>query len=575
MGQLCGSGRIGSLVGVRRARVAVLAIVAAIVGAGVVVGLAACGKVADVPLYVVLPEADVPGVTPVFQDVHSLRLSVRGGTPGGSDMVVFGEHVQDFVPGKTQVISLHGLTGGHSRYVVLEGLEETADEYEAGQGPTILARGVSAPGDYLAPGQSEPTGKKYPSVTIFLGRIGEFAPVRATLSDARAFFTTADLGKGRFAFAGGVGWDDATGRAVALPSVEIFDENGFAFERATADLAAPRAFAASAPIAAGGELIAGGVSNPAAGASAVDQAEFLGADGTPTGQTPKAIARTFAAASVFQKDGGPHVLFAGGSSTFDVMQPDSALQELVGDHFVSDLGSLQAKRACFTATELADGRVLFAGGYARVPVFGGNEIVGVTETAELLDTSSPLAHSDAPPMTTKRWAHTATLLDDGTVLMVGGSSVDPDPVTGLAPANGSTDLFLPEQFTFKFAWPPLPSTTARAHHAATKMTDGDVLVTGGSTFAGAFVAGSNGGLAIGCSSVYQARAGRFLDAGSLIIPRYGHASVSLPGGQVLVVGGYGPDGRPQNTAEVYTPCWSDDECTAAGHPPAAPPASCP
>ncbi|HVO30796.1 MAG TPA: kelch repeat-containing protein, partial [bacterium] len=92
---------------------------------------------------------------------------------------------------------------------------------------------------------------------------------------------------------------------------------------------------------------------------------------------------------------------------------------------------------------------------------------------------------------------------------------------------------------------------------------------------GAFLLGTNGNLAIGCASIFDTHGGGFVSAGRMIIPRYGHAAISLPGGQLMVVGGYGPDGRPQATGEVYTPCWSAEECAAAGHPQTAPPGSCP
>ncbi len=550
-------------------------------------GLLSCGKVADVPIYVVLPQSNVTGVPEVFSGVtpggadappvQSLRVSVRTGAAGSPAMITLSTHVQEFRADETNVLSIKGLTGGRQRYVVLEGLAETAAQIENGVTPTVLARGVSAPEDYLAPGQAEPQGKKYPAVTLFFGRLGRFSPLRSGLSDARAFFGTADLGKGRFAFAGGVGWDPGLG-AIALPSVELFDATGFGFERIPADLASPRAFPAIVALPGGGALLAGGVAVPSFDQPAVQTAEFLAADGTPTGETPLAIPRVFASATGFQKDGVANVLIAGGSPSLDIAAPDNTLQHLVAKKLTSDIFSLHSKRAAFTATELADGRVLFAGGFARVPVFGESELVGPTATAELFDTTSPPYESDTGPMSQPRWGHTATLLDDGTVLMVGGSGEAPD-VAGLARANGSTDLFLPAHdqspAEFRFPWPAGGRTSARAHHAAVKLATGEVLVTGGSTFAGAWVAGSNGNLAIGCASLYRPAAHAFRDAGSMIIPRYGHAAVTLPGGQVLLVGGYDKTGRPQSTAEVYTPCWSDAECEAVNGPPAEPPESCP
>ena len=75
-------------------------------------------------------------------------------------------------------------------------------------------------------------------------------------------------------------------------------------------------------------------------------------------------------------------------------------------------------RAGKTATLLRDGRVLFTGGYNCAPA--GQD--GLWATAELYDpatgTFSPTGSMKAPPLE----FHTATLLADGRVLIAGGQS---------------------------------------------------------------------------------------------------------------------------------------------------------
>ena len=72
-------------------------------------------------------------------------------------------------------------------------------------------------------------------------------------------------------------------------------------------------------------------------------------------------------------------------------------------------------------------------------------------------------------MTAARFQHTATLLDDGRVLIAGGSSVADHFL-------GTTEFWDPatEQFT---SGPPL--AVSRFGHTATRLADGRVVIIGG------------------------------------------------------------------------------------------------
>ena len=89
------------------------------------------------------------------------------------------------------------------------------------------------------------------------------------------------------------------------------------------------------------------------------------------------------------------------------------------------------------------------------------------------------------PMSYPRAAHTATALADGTVLVAGGATRFAENPTGCGPfyffwETGSVERFNPatRQFTVVSAdFMPVP----RSGHTATRLATGDVLVTGGTT----------------------------------------------------------------------------------------------
>ncbi len=174
-------------------------------------------------------------------------------------------------------------------------------------------------------------------------------------------------------------------------------------------------------------------------------------------------------------------------------------------------GQMSSPRVGHTATLLKDGRVL---------VVGGRE--GLTElgSADLFDPKKN-AWRPAAKLEVGRSGHTATLLDDGTVLVAGGVAHTGDRFVALS----STELYDPK----KNAWSQGPSLNeARNVHTATKLADGRVLIAGG-------VREQAGTL----SSVeaWKPGASSWEQLEPMNVPRSGHRAVALKDGSVLVVGG--------------------------------------
>lgn len=183
--------------------------------------------------------------------------------------------------------------------------------------------------------------------------------------------------------------------------------------------------------------------------------------------------------------------------------------------------TMNVDRAGHTATLLQNGKVLVAGGsYYTSTYFSSAELYDPT-TNEWTPTGS---------MITERASHTATLLKDGKVLVTGGRNSSGD---GLR----SAELYDPVTGTWKTAGTPYSSFIG---HTATLLNDGKVLV------AGAFV------------EVYDPNTGTngtWTRVASMNYVRGGHTATLLANGKVLVTsGGTSETGCYNNMiAEVYDP----------------------
>src|SRR5207302_849740 len=129
--------------------------------------------------------------------------------------------------------------------------------------------------------------------------------------------------------------------------------------------------------------------------------------------------------------------------------------------------AMGAAREQHTATVLADGRLLVAGG---LQVSGTN--VNVLNGVELYDPASG-AWTNAAPLATGRAVHTATALANGVVLVAGG---DAAASTSPSSPQAVADLVDPDG---RGATRANNMSTVRADHTATALPDGRVLVVGG------------------------------------------------------------------------------------------------
>jgi len=127
------------------------------------------------------------------------------------------------------------------------------------------------------------------------------------------------------------------------------------------------------------------------------------------------------------------------------------------------------------------------------------------------------------------------------------------PVKELDVLFARVNSFLPLISTSTKA--PQQLANARVGHAVTK-TIREIVITGGGTITNSASTWWNG---LGFQSIGNSVEAVSLDTRELgsrtamIFPRTWHTATALSSGQVIIAGGYGADGNPTDTAELYSP----------------------
>lgn len=185
-------------------------------------------------------------------------------------------------------------------------------------------------------------------------------------------------------------------------------------------------------------------------------------------------------------------------------------------------------RGLQTATLLTDGTVLIVGGQT---VTQGSATY--FSSGELYDPATG-AFTATGSMHEARESDTATLLQNGRVLIVGGQN---DQVLA------SAELYDPQ--TGKFS-PTGSMAGPRENETATLLTDGRVLIAGGN--------GADGDTApLATAEIYDPKTGAFSSTGSMSTARLRAGAARLSDGRVLIVGGEDANLNPTFSAEIYNP----------------------
>ncbi|MFC1582024.1 kelch repeat-containing protein [Planctomycetota bacterium] len=200
-------------------------------------------------------------------------------------------------------------------------------------------------------------------------------------------------------------------------------------------------------------------------------------------------------------------------------QFEATAHGVIGDRFIGSV-----------ATALSSGNVLITGGQTDEYYNGNTKVPGLfLHSAEEYNSSAIRFERTSGDLQDNRRHHTATLMQDDSVLITGGEN----ETGGLSGA----EIYDPVNKYFSQTADMLQS---RYKHTATLLLDGRVFVCGG----------ANVGVSLESCEIYNPVSGFFVGVPSMNVGRYDHTASLLPNGWVLVTGGEGID---STSVEVYNP----------------------
>jgi hypothetical protein len=382
------------------------------------------------------------------------------------------------VPGESQAFS-----------ATVVGLDSTQVTWTVQGGGTISSAGLySAPStsglSYVVATSSANANYSATAVVLVATNTTVSSPT-GNLQDGREFHTATLLPNGKVLVAGGAVEADEYSCDAGKDSAELYDSALGTFA-STGTMTSRRYAQTSTLLPTGKVLVAGGYS-------------FDSSDCDQDGTSP-----AVASAEIYDPSNGSFT-------------PTGSMAEVRGGH---------------TATLLANGKVLIAGGdnmgEGVLPFFQGDGSV----TAEVYDPATGL-FSSTGNMVTPRVIQTATLLVNGDVLIAGGWSASQNASIAAA------ELYHPATGAFT---PTGSMTSPRTGHTATLLPDGKVLIAGGAPDQTLVNSDS--------AEIYDPATGSFLATGYMAEKRCSHTATLLPNGTVLFAGG------GSVVTEIYDPSTS-------------------
>ena len=262
-------------------------------------------------------------------------------------------------------------------------------------------------------------------------------------------------------------------------------------------------------------------------------ATYLGISETPIGMITGPVHQILVAGG-FTEDG--KIL-----DSLEIIEIKAGTLQAVSTLLSGKNSKLKRARLFHSASLLPNGDVLIAGGQGKINTTN----IGALGSVEIFD---PILKEIKPAgfsLTTPRLLHTATILQDGNILITGGFTNQEQGNFGFGPATETSELINAKTLTIKNVG-SFTQDERIGGHSATLLSNGFVLVVGGSSdFFSGVVAEKIRGLTTGKMQFYNPVSESFnpvIDKNtelsfSLTSPRFLHQTVLLPNGSIAVIGG--------------------------------------
>lgn len=284
---------------------------------------------------------------------------------------------------------------------------------------------------------------------------------------------------------------------------------------------------ASAELSPGKILLAGGYDFILGLSTSSEVAEPMRGVLAPSGAM--SVARSFAASALLA---GGNVLVAGGSAGATGSVAVAEIYDAKAGTFARTPGNMTEGREAHTATVLPDGKVLIVGGWqASGPTFSA--------TAEVFDPATGNFTRTTTDLSAPRAFHVAGFDPAKKAVFAAGGA------TGATAETDTIELYDVAKGSFSLAPGKLQHATKAL--AGARLPDGRWLLSGGA---------NETDKALADAQLFDPATGQVTKAGSMGTRRVAHTLTTLADGRVLAIGGFSDSSTPAsstNLLEVYDP----------------------
>lgn len=351
--------------------------------------------------------------------------------------------------------------------------------------------------------------------TVVAQATGIWTPI-TSMNTARYAFGGVQLKNGKVLISGGI---DGNG---ILATAELYNPATGTWST-TGRMRTPRAYHSMTLLPNGSVLVAGGCANSSCSAATATAEIYNPKTGKWQSAGKMSTLRYFFGATSLP-DG--RVLVEGGcnkgncgtvTASAELFDPTTRTWTLTG--------GLKIARDYHTATLLASGRVLVAGGYT---------VQGASNGSEIYDPAAGI-WSSGPNMISGRALHSATALPDGRAVIAGG-------IVGFLPSD-LTEVYDPVANTWSSAG---NLNTKRAGQTAVMLATGQAMVIGGYSYVRPVY------FELASCELFDAAIGTWSFAADMTDARDHHVTISMANGQVIAAGGISGS-TTLSSADIYTP----------------------